>query len=373
VGTLVVRGLADMVESPAGTLWTRGLDDGFYVTNAQWSASRPPQTEAVDSPLCRFMCEKDWIIDIAEFRSSPRRYGDLVLPMWLVTDPQAWVVVPLMAGGDMVGFVVLNAPRTPVELNWEVRDLLKTASRQAAGYLGGMQAAEALLEARKFDAFNRMSAFVVHDLKNIITQLSLMLKNAERLRDNREFQNDMLETVESSLEKMRQMMLQLREGQKPVGVSSGVQLEKLVRDLENTARMRGRHVEVEVVDAVATRGHEERVARVLGHLVQNALDATPSSGRVWVTLRKDAGRAMVTVGDTGVGMTPEFVQTRLFRPFSSTKQSGMGIGTYESFHYVKELGGQVEVQSEPGRGTTITVLLPLFESRNQSDLLIGSR
>jgi putative PEP-CTERM system histidine kinase len=268
---------------------------------------------------------------------------------------------------------VLNAPRTPVELNWEVRDLLKTASRQAAGYLGGMQAAEALLEARKFDAFNRMSAFVVHDLKNIITQLSLMLKNAERLRDNREFQNDMLETVESSLEKMRQMMLQLREGQKPVGVSSGVQLEKLVRDLENTARMRGRHVEVEVVDAVATRGHEERVARVLGHLVQNALDATPSSGRVWVTLRKDAGRAMVTVGDTGVGMTPEFVQTRLFRPFSSTKQSGMGIGTYESFHYVKELGGQVEVQSEPGRGTTITVLLPLFESRNQSDLLIGSR
>ncbi|TNY08253.1 hypothetical protein, partial [Escherichia coli] len=89
-----------------------------------------------------------------------------------------------------------------VELNWEVRDLLRTAASQASGYLAQAQATEALLEARKFDAFNRMSAFVVHDLKNIVTQLSLMMKNAKRLRDNPEFQQDMLDTVENSLEKM---------------------------------------------------------------------------------------------------------------------------------------------------------------------------
>jgi hypothetical protein len=110
-----------------------------------------------------------------------------------------------------------------------VRDLLKTAARQAAGFLAQMHATEALLEARKFDAFNKMSAFVVHDLKNIITQLSLMMKNAERHRDNPEFQADMLMTVESSLEKMRQMMLQLREGAKPTGVASGVDLVPLLQ------------------------------------------------------------------------------------------------------------------------------------------------
>jgi putative PEP-CTERM system histidine kinase len=368
VGVMVVRALADLIECPAGSLWTRSLDDGHYMQSAQWNVRRLADREPADSEFCRFMHTKDWIVDLAEYRSSPRRYEQLALPMWLVGDPQAWVVVPLMVAEEMIGFVILNQPRTTIELNWEVRDLLKIASRQAASYLARMHATEALLEARKFDAFNRMSAFVVHDLKNIITQLSLMMKNAQRLRDNPEFQQDMLLTVESSLEKMRQMMLQLREGQKPVGVTSGVDLVKLLQDQVASARLRGRSVELEVVDRVSTRGHEERVARVLGHVVQNALDATPAEGRVWITLRQSAGRAMVQVGDTGAGMTPEFIQTQLFKPFSTTKQSGMGIGSYESFHYIKELGGQIDVDSVLGQGTVMTILLPFFDTRKQSDL-----
>jgi GAF domain-containing protein len=98
----------------------------------------------------------------------------------LIDNAKAWAVIPLPSGLRAAGLCGAVAPRTPVELDWETRDLLKTASRQAAGYLAQMQATEALLEARKFDAFNRMSAFVVHDLKNIVTQLSLMLKNAQR-------------------------------------------------------------------------------------------------------------------------------------------------------------------------------------------------
>ena len=123
------------------------------------------------------------------------------LPAWLLDCAQAWLVVPLMVGDELIGFVVLASARTIVEVNWEVNDLLKTAGRQAASFLAQMQATEALLEARKFDAFNRMSAFVVHDLKNIVTQLSLMMKNAKRLHDNPEFQQDMLMTVENSLDR----------------------------------------------------------------------------------------------------------------------------------------------------------------------------
>ena len=247
-------------------------------------------------------------------------------------------------------------------------DLLKTAGRQAASFLAQMQATEALLEVRKFDAFNRMSAFVVHDLKNIITQLSLMLKNAERHRDNPEFQQDMLITVESSLDKMRQMMLQLREGERPAGAASGVELAPMLQRIAGAARQRGRQLAVEITDRVATRGHEQRLERVIGHVVQNALDATPAPGRVWVKLQQVAGRARVEVGDTGVGMSPEFIQTRLFRPFNSTKSSGMGIGSYESFQYVKELGGTIEVKSELGQGSAVTLLLPLFDLRTGTDL-----
>ena len=369
VGGLVVRGLADMVECPAGSLWFKALGDDQYVQSSTWNMPQSDISEPTDSPFSSFMRSREWIIDLNAARGSrgPREESTVV-PGWLSSMASAWLVVPLLVGSEMLGFVVLAKPRTQIELDWEVRDLLKTAARQAAGYLAQMHATEALLEARKFDAFNRMSAFVVHDLKNIITQLSLMLKNADRHRDNPEFQQDMLITVESSLDKMRQMMLQLREGARPTGVVSGVEIAPILQRIANAARQRGRALEVQVTDRLATRGHEERLERVIGHVVQNALDATPTSGAVWVKLQQSSGRVLVEVGDTGTGMTQEFIQTRLFRPFNSTKGSGMGIGSYESFQYIKELGGTIDVKSEVGQGSVVSLLMPLFDLRTGSDL-----
>ena len=369
VGQRVVQGLADMVESPGGGLWFKALGDDQLVQVAHWNLPQLTHGEPVDSPFCRLMHEREWIIELdpAPARQHEPATAD-VLPGWLAHLPTAWVALPLVVGEELIGFVVLAQPRTRFDLNWEVRDLLKTAARQAAGFLAQMHATEALLEARKFDAFNRMSAFVVHDLKNIVTQLSLMMKNAERHRDNPEFQADMLTTVESSLDKMRQMMLQLREGEKPTGRTSGVDLQAVVQRIQTAATQRGRAVAIDIIDRVATRGHEQRLERVIGHVVQNALDATPATGQVWVKLQQSAGRALIEVGDTGAGMAPEFIQTRLFRPFNSTKASGMGIGSYESFQYVKELGGSIDVTSGVGRGTVVSLLLPLFDQRTGSDL-----
>lgn len=369
VSGLVVRGLADMVECPAGGLWFKALGDDRYVQSAAWNMPPMTESEPTDSPFCSFMREREWIIDLDTARRSNGPASESpAVPAWLLALPTAWLVVPLLVADEMLGFVVLAKPRTELDLDWEVRDLLKTAARQAAGFLAQMHATEALLEARKFDAFNRMSAFVVHDLKNIITQLSLMLKNAERHSANPEFQQDMLITVESSLDKMRQMMLQLREGERPAGVASGVELAPLLQRIAQAAHQRGRQVEVELVDRIATRGHAQRLERVIGHVVQNALDATPTTGRVWVRLQQSSGRARVVVGDSGAGMSPEFIQTRLFRPFNSTKSSGMGIGSYESFQYVKELGGTIDVKSTLGLGSEITLLLPMFDLRTGSDL-----
>jgi signal transduction histidine kinase len=134
----------------------------------------------------------------------------------------------------------------------------------------------------------------------------------------------------------------------------------------------GRSLQVEAVDRLFTRGHDDRLERVLGHLVQNALDATPVAGRVWIKVQRYSGQVRVEVGDTGAGMSEEFVRNKLFRPFNTTKHSGMGIGTYESFQYIRELGGSLNVESQPGQGTQITVLLPLFEVQSGSDLVRAS-
>ena len=371
VGGLVVRGLADMIESPSGSLWFKALGDAQYVQSAQWNMPPVAHREEPDSAFCRFMADREWIVDLQAARQAQAQTpgdGQPQVPAWLLAMPTAWLVVPLLAGDDLRGFVVLGQPRAAIELDWEVRDLLKTAARQAAVFLAQMHATESLLEVRKFDAFNRMSAFVVHDLKNIVTQLSLMLKNAERHSQNPEFQQDMLITVENSLDKMRQLMLQLREGERPAGHASGVDLAALLQRIAHAAGQRGRALEVELIDRVATRGHADRLERVIGHVVQNALDATPATGRVSVRLSQSVGRAQVVVADTGAGMSPEFVQNRLFRPFSSTKSSGMGIGSYESFQYIKELGGSIDVKSQLGQGTEMTLLLPLFDLRAGSDL-----
>ncbi|HEU6456378.1 MAG TPA: XrtA/PEP-CTERM system histidine kinase PrsK [Roseateles sp.] len=364
----VVRALANLVESPSGMLWLQRAANADFVQAARWNLPAQSGSEARDGPLARFWRERAWIVDVDEWRERREAYPGLALPDWLVDEPRCWLLVPLLVRESLIGFAVLGRPRAAVELNWEVRDLLRTAASQASGYLDQAQATEALLEARKFDAFNRMSAFVVHDLKNIVTQLSLMMKNAKRLRDNPEFQQDMLDTVENSLEKMRQLMLQLREGDKPHGVTSGVDLEQIARRLAGAASSKGRVLELDLKPGVSTRGHPERVERVLGHVVQNAFDATPAGGQVRLSLDAQGSQARIRVEDSGCGMSEDFIQNRLFKPFQTTKVSGMGIGAHESYQYVQELGGKISVQSELNRGTTVTLLLPLFHAQTDAPL-----
>jgi putative PEP-CTERM system histidine kinase len=368
MGQQVVRGLANMVESPGGTLWLREAGASFYRQHARWNLPECVAEVQQNSPLCRFLLASGWVINMEEFRCFPARYSDLEIPAWLSELPNAWLIVPLMAGNEMHGFVILARSRTPISVNWEVNDLLRTAGCQAASFLARMQATEALLDVRKFDAFNKMSAFVVHDLKNIITQLSLMLKNAERHHDNPEFQQDMLMTVDHSVERMRQLMMQLREGGTPPGGICGVNLADVIQRLHKDKMHQGRSIEIRIQDRLIARGHEERLERVIGHLVQNALDASSPSGKVWISVERRNDKAAIEVGDTGHGMSKEFIRDRLFKPFQSTKDAGMGIGAYESAQYINELGGEMLVESEKGKGTRISITLPLFVIRTDSDL-----
>ena len=364
MGETVVRALANLVESPSGELWLKrgnaASNDEFFEQSACWNRPVSTARESVSSPFCNFICERAWIIDLRQSHSVAVDSTRPELPDWLLANPRRWLLIPLLGGSELIGFVLLGSARAPVDLNWEVRDLLKTAASQASSYLAQMQATEALLEVGKFDAFNRMSAFVVHDLKNIVTQLSLMMKNAKRLRHNPEFQLDMLATVENSVEKMHQLMLQLREGERPHGVVSGVDLQLIATRLAATAASRGRLLLLDLKAGVSTRGHEGRIERVLGHMVQNAFDASPADSSVRLQLDRSGSQARVQIADQGCGMSDEFIRHRLFKPFQTTKASGMGIGAYESYQYLRELGGAINVQSQLDQGTTVTILLPLL-------------
>ncbi len=357
LGQSVIKALSDLVESPGGVLWLK-TNGNTLMPRARLNHPEVELEEPSDSDFCRFLADREWIVVLNDedlnVESAP-------LPDWLVAMPDAWLVVPLKSGSGLVGFAVLNAPRARFEVNWEVLDLLKTAGRQAASYLARMQAAEALIESRKFDSFNRMSAFVVHDLKNLVAQLSLMLRNAERHKHNPEFQQDMLETVQHVEAKMRSLMQQLQE-KRSVEARRRIDLVALVSGIRNSKRHQKPEVQFQDDSngGLEVDAHGERLQRIIGHVVQNALDAVLDDGKVLVILDRAGDKwARVRVVDDGCGMSPEFIRDSLFKPFQTSKTSGMGIGMFETMQYVRELGGDIKVESEPESGTSFSILLPL--------------
>ena len=351
-----ILALADLVESPGGALWLK-QDHGVRQV-ARCNMPSVSVVEPTDSSLVQFLARTGWVVNLNEYTAERELYPDLVLPDWLPELPAAWLIVPLVSGTDLVGYVVLANPRTAIELDWEVLDLLKTASRQAASFLGHIAVTEALLESRKFGAFNRMSAFVVHDLKNLVAQLSLMLKNAERHRDNPEFQRDMLATVEHVVGRMNHLMLQLRNTATPIEKPRMIDLKAVVHRICAAKSDQPARIELDLAPGISSIGDEDRLEHMIGHIVQNALDATENGGSVTIRLGSDGPHAALEVSDSGVGMTQEFVRERLFKPFETTKADGMGIGMYESTQYVTALGGRIQVESTPGEGTRVRVLLP---------------
>lgn len=343
-----IQAIAGLVESPAGLLWLRRESDS-YQPSARWNMPMPHGEESAASPLCQVLAGRSWVIELAGWREPPAWSAGL------------WLVVPLMLERSLFGFIALAPPRTALQLNWEVRDVLKIAGSQAASYIAHRASADSLAVARQFESFNRMSSFVVHDLKNLVSQLSLLLVNAEKHQANPAFQSDMLETLSDSLAKMKHMLLKLGRDQGAES-SAPLHLDRLL------ARVVQAHAGSEPRPALELRAagltvlaDGPRLERVIGHLLQNAIEATPRSGRVTVRLLAGAGAAMVEISDTGHGMSEQFMRERLFQPFVSTKAAGMGIGVFESREYLREIGGQLHVTSAPSQGATFRIALPLHK------------
>ncbi|MEJ2565528.1 MAG: PEP-CTERM system histidine kinase PrsK [Gammaproteobacteria bacterium] len=357
----VIEAIANIMDSPGGALWWR-REPGRYEFVAHWNMSEVDSAyENADGSLAQFLAARNWVVDLHEYGDKPEAYAALQLPQWLRDLRRAWLVVPLMHHEGLVGFVVLARPRAARACNWEDNDLLKTAGREAASHLAQMEAAEALVNARQFEAFNRLSAFLIHDMKNVVAQLSLVVNNAAKFKHKPEFVEDAFKTIENAALKMNHVLNQLRSGTVARGRLSQVDLQQLLTDV--VAAHRGK----EPVPALECRARglvmsvvRDKLADVLSHIIQNAQEATPADGRIEVVLQNSGSVAVIEVRDTGCGMDGDFIRNRLFRPFDSTKgRSGMGVGAYEAREFVRELGGQLDVESERGVGTCFRIRLPL--------------
>jgi putative PEP-CTERM system histidine kinase len=360
LGDRTVQAVGALVESPGGLLWIR-RESGQFESAANWMLPPIAVVEAADSPLCQFLEAKKWVIDLQEYEESPAKYGGAPMPAWLLAYPRGWLVVPLMTQGNLFGFMLLVQPRSAIKLNWEVIDLLKIAGNQAASYLAQFDAANALMVARQFESFNRMSTFVVHDLKNLVAQLSLLMSNAERHKHNPEFQNDMIETVNFSVQKMKLLLQKLSRSVAPENPVP-LPIERLLHQaVALKAAFEPRPVLQVSQPGLTVLADWERLERVVGHLIQNAIEATARDGRVDVELARRGDQVLIRITDSGEGMSEEFIRERLFKPFESTKSAGMGIGVFESQEYIQELGGVLEVASVPAQGSTFNIILPLHK------------
>lgn len=366
----IIRIMAPLASSPAGLLWASDDDQPMYLL-AHWEMPRPTAGAELGQ-LPAWLQRTDWVIDLDEWRNTPEAYENLELPDWLHQDKQLWLIIPLVFRDHLQAVLMLKKSPLKDSINWEDRDLLKTAGRQAATHLAQYLASKALVEARQFDAFNRLSAYVVHDLKNILAQQSLIVSNAAKHRNNPAFVDDMISTVDNSVSRMHRLMLQMRSGIRSAPADR-IALASLLREVI-AGRASARPVpraefaeEGHDLDECAVNADKDRLATVFNHLIQNAQEATSDLGEVIVRLTLDIGIARIDIEDTGAGMSEDFIRDRLFRPFESTKGlTGMGIGAFESRDYIRQLGGDISVTSSPGNGTTFHVTLPYTSRQEQA-------
>lgn len=352
----LVKAVGDLTDSPAGLLLVADGDTLVSQASWCWDAQALPADDVGGARLAAYLQATGRILELDPLRDHPDDPERAAVPDGMLAHPDAWVVVPLPHLGRLTGAILLARPILARPLDWEDFDLLRIAGRQVASYLAEERAQSALSEAQRFEEFNRRFAFILHDVKNIVSQLSLVARNAPRHADNPAFRADMVATLNESATRMNGLLARLSEREAPrIEAPRAVALATVAA--QSAARFRARGaVVVEGASDLHAAADPARLQQVLDHLVLNALDAG-GSDPVRVILGQAGDRAWIDVVDTGQGMTQQFIRDDLFRPFVSSKPTGFGIGAFEARQLAQAMGGTIEVESHPGRGTRFRVTL----------------
>ncbi len=268
------------------------------------------------------------------------------------------VCVPLAASGHLVGFLTLGDRVNNVPLGQQEFDLLQCIGDQVASNLLNLQLSNRLLQAKEMEAFQTIAAFFIHDLKNTASTLNLTLQNLPRHFDNPEFRKDALKAISKSVAHIQELISRLTLFRQKLELSpSQVDLNKL---LESTVGCLAGQVPVHTQFAPLSliRADEDQLQKVFTNLLLNAREALKENGEITLSTSQQNGWAIATVSDNGCGMSADFMTQSLFRPFKTTKKGGIGIGMFQTKTIIEAHKGKIEVDSQPGRGTTFRVFLP---------------
>lgn len=359
----VVKALAEISGASGGLLLSLSGEERLN-SSAQWNWPFSQVHGEAGLEFVRFLERTSYVLDFAAVRAGAlkRKGVEIVVPEWLAAEGDGWAGVPLVHNDRLVGIVMLGHPTPPRPLDWEDYDLFRTVGMQAASYLAEAQSQEALGEARRFDEFNRRFAFILHDIKNLVSQLTLVTRNAERHADNPEFRADMIATLQASVKKMNDLLAKLA-GKQPGDVAppSPLRLLPFVADIA-ASKQRSHAVSVDCDETLTISADPGRLEQALTHLLQNAIEATANDEPVRLVCHNEGAEVTIAVEDSGAGMSSEFIRTRLFQPFASTKESGFGIGAFEARTLIASMGGRIEVESREGEGSRFTIYLPAAQA-----------
>lgn len=352
--TRIIRACADLMEVPGGALWL--TEAGRLHLAATWNyRAAGVQPGRVAEALFQDRTG-DWTC----------LYGRRLAASPFGADPSAWAAIPLPWGGSLIGVIVLSPPRAPHTIDAQDEDLLMLIARQCSSFVKEHRAVRSLEETRQFAKFNRQYAFVAHDIKNIVSQLSVMVRNFERHYDNPAFRDDIQTTINNAVDRLQEMLKRLARfeaGEAALEPQEDLRAYDMVRE-QVAERAASAPCPVRLAaDAAAKdariRTSRERFTVVLGHLLSNACEANGSSGSVQVSMAMSDREIVLDISDEGPGMSFEFVRDYLFQPFRTTKASGYGVGAYQCREFAREQGGDLDVISSPGSGTTMRLRLPV--------------
>lgn len=353
-----IKALADIVRAPTGHLWLKSSDGTSYEVTSSWNTAGGNVTLAAESSLPAFLSSSGWIVDLREYEIDPTRYEGLQLSKADLQLDNARFLIPLISDDELIAFIVLSAPTADAGLNYEDRDLLKTAGKQVASYVAQEAATEQLAQNRQFEAFNKLTAYLMHDLKNVIAQHSLLVENAQKHKDNPAFIDDAIATISSGVTRMRGVIEQLKQSSVQHSLEN-IELGKLIVSAVSQCTDRKPVPRANIgIERLWVRADRERLQMAICHAIRNAQDATDDDGRISIELTYDDSMCHVVIDDNGSGMDEAFMRDRLFRPFDSTKGTqGMGIGAYQIRETLRSAGGTLDVESELGSGTRLKMSL----------------
>ena len=347
----IVKAIADLTDAPAGLLLVAHAQGLEAAANWRWAGGGE-----ADLGLARYLETTFRIVEIDTLRRGDGSAEEVAaIPGWMVARDDAWILVPLIHHTTLVGAILLARPPIDRALDWEDLDLLRIAGRQAASYLAEDRAHGALADVQRFDEFNRRFAFILHDIKNLVSGLTLVARNAERHADKPEFRADMIATLQDSVARMNALLAKLSQHHQPsVEATQPVDVAVLAQRI---ARRRRAQHPIRTSGEGVGMAQPGRLEQLLEHLVQNAVEASAAGDPVTIRVSTRDDAVAIEIADRGCGMSAAFVRDQLFRPFASSKAGGFGIGAYEARQLAEAMGGTIAVDSEEGVGTRFTVSL----------------